>query len=159
MIQLWSLECWHFLGLRATICVEESVSAAPPTGHTRIYTNPGRSLRCATPLLSLALMTATLLMTRCVMSPPSCSRGQQGVWWHHILFKGTKGDDVTSFWRQQDPAAARRTLVGPQGCTASSAASLCTHRRDNAEDKPSCNLATREGNELQVFHLEWASER
>lgn len=85
----------------------------------------------------------------------SCSWGQQGVWWHHIILNGTKSDDITSFWRQRGPAAVRRTLVGPQGCTASSAASPCTHRRDNAEDRPSCNLATREENGLQVYHLRW----
>lgn len=159
MIQLWSLDCWHFLGLVSKICVEESASTAPSAGHTRIYTNPGQRLLSALNLCVSGSDDINTLDKKVCDVTTSCSWGQQGVWWHHILLKGTKSEDFTSFWRQRGPAAARRTLVGPQGCTASSAASLCTHRQDNAEDRPSCTLATREENELQVFHLKWGNEQ
>lgn len=37
MIKLWSLDCWHFLGLGSQFCVEEA-----GVGRTHIYTNPGK---------------------------------------------------------------------------------------------------------------------
>lgn len=137
MIQLWSLDCWHFSGLGSTICVEASVWTAGLSASTQTFVVSGSD------------------DTHAPVCDVTASRpwGQRGVRGHRLLSEGTESDEVTSFWRQRGPAAVRRTWVGPQGCTASSAASLCTRRRDNAEDRPSCNLATGEGNELQVFHL------
>lgn len=78
-------------------------------------------------------------------------------WRHHILLMAARcgmtsllldgaevcDDVITSSWWRRGLAAAQRTWVGLQGCTASSAASLYTRRQGNAEDMPSCNLATR----------------
>lgn len=72
-----------------------------------------------------------------------------------LLERSKVRDDITSFscW-QQGPAATLRTWVALQDCTANSAASLCTRRRGNAEDRPSGNLATRgEGEELSLCVL------
>lgn len=73
MIQLWSLDCWHFLGLVSKICVEESASTAPSAGHTRIYTNPGQRLLSA---LNLCVSGSDDINTL----------DEKDVWCHHLLF-------------------------------------------------------------------------
>lgn len=141
MMKLWALNCWHCFGLVFTkslvffflllfvlsnilnVWKDTSICWPHPHQYKKLL------VLCTELLSSLALMMSSFLtVERCVTSSSLLE----------------VCDDITSFscW-QQGPAATQRTWVALQDCTASSAASLCTRRQGNAEDRPSGNLATR----------------
>lgn len=69
VIKLWSLDCWHFLGLGSKFCVEEGGGVITPAS-TQTQERDGPE-----PLLSPAPVTPPLSGPGCVMSPPLVLEG------------------------------------------------------------------------------------